>query len=300
MNIFFNDFERSCDRLHAGMPINLPSKTTSMKTLAEAYARYAHHPDLDKDLTYWLNKPWHKYQALPKETNTEALTVDANQHTLTDSLTEEETALLEAIPRTENVSLLDVCLTALLLAYAEWSGSRVLFMSVTNHGRSSLAHESVDLSRTVGLLPMQPGVLFELPENTGLKETVYSIKQQYDELRGKEANFLILRNQHSCMEARKKMQQLPEPLLNLNVFGLTPPPEQNGFTVAREYAGSDVPPASNGNTYPFPPYSTIGYYTEGILSINWSYASSMYSEGTMKNFLAMNMKALRAIINCLQ
>lgn len=299
-NIFFRDFERSCDRLHAGMPINLPPKTTSLKTLAEAYERYAHHPDLDKDLAYWLNKPWHKYQALPKETNTEALTVDANQCTLTASLTEEETGLLEAIPRTENVSLLDICLTALLLAYAEWSGSRVLFMSVTNHGRSSLAHEPVDLSRTVGLLPMQPGVLFELPENIGLKETVYSIKQQYDELRGKEANFLILRNQHPSMEAREKMQQLPEPLLNLNVFGLTPPPEQNGFTVAKEYPGDDVPPASNGNTYSFPPYSTIGYYTEGILSINWSYASSMYSERTMKEFLTMNMKALRAIINCLQ
>ncbi len=299
-NIFFGDFERSCDRLHAGMPMNLPPKTTSLKTLAEAYERYAHHPDLNKDLAYWLNKPWHKYQALPKETNIEALTAHSNQCTITDSLTEEETVLLETIPRTENVSLLDVCLTALLLAYAEWSGSKVLFMSVTNHGRSSLAHEPVDLSRTVGLLPMQPGVLFELPANTGLKETVYSIKQQYDELRGKEANFLILRNQHPSMEAREKMQQLPEPLLNLNVFGLTPPPEQNGFTVAKEYPGDDVPPASTGNTYSFPPYSTIGYYTEGILSINWSYASSMYSEKTMKKLLAMNMKAIREIINCLQ
>lgn len=299
-NIFFRDFERSCDRLHAGLPMNLPPKTTSLKTLAEAYERYAHHPDLDKDLAYWLNKPWHKYQALPKEKNIDALTSDANQCTITDSLTEEETALLETIPRIENVSLLDMCLTALLLAYAEWSGSRVLFMSVTNHGRSSLAHEPVDLSRTVGLLPMQPGVLFELPENAGLKETVYAIKQQYDELRGKEANFLILRNQHPSREAREKMQQLPEPLLNLNVFGLTPIPEQNGFTIAREYPGDDVPPASDGNTYSFPPYSTIGYYTEGILSINWSYASSMYSEDTMRNFVAMNMKSLRSIINCLQ
>lgn len=296
-NIFFGDFERSCDRLHAGMQINLPPKTTSLKVLAEAYERYAHHPDLDKDLAYWLNKPWHKYQALPKETNIEALTTDANQCTITDSLTETETALLESIPRTENVSLLDVCLTALLLAYAEWSGAKELFMSVTNHGRSSLAHEPVDLSRTVGLLPMQPGVFFELPENVDLKETVYSIKQQYDELRGKEANFIILRNKHPSLEARKKMQQLPEPLLNLNVFGLTPPPEQNGFTVAKEYPGPDIPPASNGNTYSFPPYSAIGYYTEGILSIKWSYASSMYSENTMKRFLAMNMKFLREIID---
>ncbi len=300
LKIFFSDFERSCDRLHAGMPINLPPKTTSLKTLAEAYERYANHPDLDNDLVYWLNKPWHKYQALPKETNAEALTADADQCTLTDSLTEEETALLEVIPRTENVSLLDICLTALLLAYAEWSGSRVLFMSVTNHGRSSLAHEPVDLSRTVGLLPVQPRVFFELPDNIGLKEIVYSVKQQYDELRGKEANFLILRNQHPSIEAREKMQQLPEPLLNLNVFGLTPRPEQKGFMVAREYSGDDVPPASDGSTYSFPPYSTIGYYTEGMLSIHWSYASSMYSARTMENFLALNMKALRAVINCLQ
>lgn len=299
-NIFFVDFERTCDRLHAGMPINLPPKTTSVKALAEAYDRYSSHPDLDKDLAHWLNKPWHKYQVLPKETNAEELTADAEQCTVSDYLTAEETALLEAIPRAENVSLLDVCLTALLLAYAEWSGSKVLFMSVTNHGRSSLAHEPVDLSRTVGLLPMQPGVFFELPDNVSLKEAVYSIKRQYGELRGKEANFLILRNRHPSREAREKMQQLPEPLLNLNVFGLTPTPEQNGFTIANEYPGPDVPPATNGNTYSFPPYSVVGYYTEGILSIKWTYASSMYSERTMKRFLAMNMKVLREIINCLQ
>jgi amino acid adenylation domain-containing protein len=299
-NIFFSDFERSCDRLHEGMSINLPPKTTSLKALAEAYDRYALHPDLDQDLAYWLNKPWHKYQSLPKEANLELLTAEADQSTITDSLTEEETKLLDGIPRKENVSLLDITLTALLVAYAEWSGSKVLLMSVTNHGRSSLAHEPVDLSRTVGLLPMQPSVFFELPESVSLKETVYSIKRQYDELRGKEANFIILRRKHPSPEARVKMQQLPDPLLNLNVFGLTPPPEQNGFTVAREYPGPDTPPASGGSSYSFPPYSVVGYYTEGILSVRWSYASSMYSEQTMKKLLAINMKALRALINCLQ
>ncbi|MGO7309705.1 hypothetical protein ACCS91_38755, partial [Rhizobium ruizarguesonis] len=75
------------------MPINLPPKTTSLKALAEAYDRYALHPDLDQDLAYWLNKPWHKYQSLPKETNLELLTAEADQCTITDSLTEEETKL---------------------------------------------------------------------------------------------------------------------------------------------------------------------------------------------------------------
>lgn len=298
--IFLTDFERSCDRLHSGMPIKLPPKTTSVKALAEAYERYANHSDLDKDLAYWLTKPWHKYQSLPREEQPEELTTKADHYTVTGSLTAEETKLLNAIPSKENVSLLDVTLTALLVAYAEWSGSNVLFMSVTNHGRSSLAHEPVDLSRTVGLLPMQSCVFFELPENASLKAIVYSIKRQYEELRGKEANFIILRTQHPSLESRAKMKQLPDPLLNLNVFALTPPPEQNGFTIAMEYPGPDSPPASSGESHSFPPYSVIGYYTEGILSVKWSYASSMYSENTMEKFLAMNMKALRAIINCLQ
>lgn len=298
--IFLTDFERSCDRLHAGMSINLPPKTTSVKALAEAYERYANHPDLDRDLAYWLNKPWHKYQLLPKESHLEKLTTEADHYMVTGSLTAEETTLLNAIPSKENVSLLDVTLTALLVAYAEWSGSKVLFMSVTNHGRSSLAHEPVDLSRTVGLLPMQSCVFFELPEGACLKETVYSIKRQYEELRGKEANFIILRTKHPSLEARAKMKQLPDPLLNLNVFALTPPPEQNGFTIAMEYPGPDSPPATGGESYSFPPYSVAGYYTEGILSVRWTYDSSMFSRKTMEKFLAMNMKALRSIINCLQ
>jgi amino acid adenylation domain-containing protein len=299
-DIFLDDFERLCDLLHAGQPIYLPPKTTSIKALAEAYERYAFHPDLDKDLAFWLTKPWHKYQSLPKEPNPAELTVQADQCTLTGALTEEETRLLDAIPRKENVSLLDVSLTALLLAYAEWSGSKVLFMSVTNHGRSSLAHEPVDLSRTVGLLPMQPGVFFELPERASLKETVYAIKRQYDELRGKEANFIILRTRHPSPDVREKMLQLPEPLLNLNVFGFHAQPEINGFDIAPEYPGPDIPPASTENSYAFQPYSVIGYYSPGILSVKWTYASSMYAEKTIQNLLTMNMKALRALIDCLQ
>lgn len=298
--IFLTDFERLCDRLHAGMSINLPPKTTSVKALAEAYERYALHPDLNKDLAYWLDKPWHKYQSLPKESNLEELTSKVDHCTVIGSLTAEETKLLNAIPSKESVSLLDVTLTALFVAYAEWSGSKVLFMSVTNHGRSSLAHEPVDLSRTVGLLPMQSCVFFELPENTGLKETVYSIKRQYEELRGKEANFIILRTKHPSLKAREKMKQLPEPLFNLNVFALTPPPEQNGFTIAMEYPGPDSAPALDEESHSFPPYFVAGYYTEGILSVRWTYDSSMFSRKTMENFLTMNMKALRSIINCLQ
>ena len=62
---------------------------------------------------------------------------------------EQTEALLREVPAAYQTQINDVLLTALVQAYAAWSGQGSLLVDLEGHGREEL-FDDVDLSRTVG------------------------------------------------------------------------------------------------------------------------------------------------------
>jgi len=56
-------------------------------------------------------------------------------------------ALLQQVPKAYNTQINDVLLTALVQAFAEWTGEQTLLVDQEGHGRRT---STIDLSRTIG------------------------------------------------------------------------------------------------------------------------------------------------------
>ncbi|NJL81026.1 MAG: hypothetical protein HC917_23600 [Richelia sp. SM2_1_7] len=82
--------------------------------------------------------------------------IDDNTHnhpdTVSVSLNKQTTkALLEEIHQAYNTQINDVLLTALVQAFAKWTGEAKLRVDIRNDGRKTV-FQDIKLSRTVGLL----------------------------------------------------------------------------------------------------------------------------------------------------
>ncbi|HKH43214.1 MAG TPA: amino acid adenylation domain-containing protein, partial [Thermoanaerobaculia bacterium] len=106
----------------------------------------------------------------------------ASARRLVAELDEEETrALLRDVPAVYRTRIDDALLTALLDAFAAWTGEPRLLVDLEGHGRGDLDDPSgeIDLSRTVGWLTEIAPVLLELdPRESDPGERLKSVKEQ--------------------------------------------------------------------------------------------------------------------------
>ncbi len=94
------------------------------------------------------------------------------------ALSEEETqALLTEVPQAYHTQINEVLLTALVQAFARWTGQPSLLVHLEGHGREDL-FEEVDLSRTVGWFTSLMPLVLTLPEDQGPGEAFKGIKEQ--------------------------------------------------------------------------------------------------------------------------
>ena len=117
----------------------------------------------------------------------------ASRSTVSIALTEPETqALLMQVPEAYGTQVNDVLLTALLQAFAEWTGSPAAVIDLEGHGREEL-FDDVDLSRTVGWFTTLFPVRLELPSNEGPGEALKSVKEQLRAIPSRGLGYGLLR-----------------------------------------------------------------------------------------------------------
>jgi non-ribosomal peptide synthase protein (TIGR01720 family) len=216
------DLESAYRQIKTGKKVELPAKTSSYKEWAERINKHAESQALRLELPYWkaATDPQNVSAALkpleinaPAEQNTEGAA-----KTLKVSLTPEETrALLQVVPAAYNTQINDVLLTALLLAWNKWSGSRVLFTNLEGHGREHL-FEDLDLSRTAGWFTSIFPVRLELPDG-GEKdqpgEILKSVKEQLRKIPQRGIGFGMLR----YLASGNELAGAAEPALVFNYLG---------------------------------------------------------------------------------
>ena len=174
MRILLDDLFAAYDQLNRGQPMPLLPKTASYKQWAEYMYAYVHSETAKREIDYWRALSWTKKE-LPLDYVPHANT-PAVPGILKSELSIEETqALLRVVPRLDDVEIMDILLTALLLAFHKWTGEPVLKLAPWTHGRDL---PELDLSRTVGFIATAAPMLLQMPESAFPDDVLRSVKEQ--------------------------------------------------------------------------------------------------------------------------
>jgi non-ribosomal peptide synthase protein (TIGR01720 family) len=111
----------------------------------------------------------------------------------------------------------DLLLTALLQAFARWTGSRSLLIDLEGHGREELFND-VDTSRTVGWFTSIFPVHLHL-QGAGPAENIKAIKEQLRGVPQRGIGYGLLRYLSLDEELRAQLAALPAPQVSFNYLG---------------------------------------------------------------------------------
>ncbi|MCW0014631.1 condensation domain-containing protein, partial [Burkholderia pseudomallei] len=168
----FEDLYPGCRPLEAGEAVQLPARTTAWRDWSTRLSELG-ATALD-GLDYWLQANGDEHACFDDmpvgtvgEAGTTVIEFDARQ-TL---------ALLQDVPRAFNTQINEVLLTALLLAFGDWTGNATLAVDLEGHGREDL-FDGVDTSRTIGWFTSHYPVFLNAGDATGAVDALRHVKEQ--------------------------------------------------------------------------------------------------------------------------
>jgi non-ribosomal peptide synthase protein (TIGR01720 family) len=217
---------------------------------------------------------------------------------LTISLAADETrSLLQKVPRTYRTQINDVLLTALVEAFAGWTGRRSLLLNLEGHGREEIL-PGLDLSRTVGWFTTDFPVLLDLEGRREPGETLTAVKEQLRAVPNNGIGFGLLRYLSPDPTVGAALARLPRPEVAFNYMGQFDQVFAGGalFRLARESSGPSLAPEG---PRPFP-LEIYGMVVDGRLALDWEYSANVYERGTVETLAGDFLTALRSLIaHCL-
>ncbi|BAY50183.1 amino acid adenylation (plasmid) [Scytonema sp. HK-05] len=298
--ILLEDLFTVYQQLLQGDAIQLPCKTTSFKEWASVLNSYAESEAVSKEKDYWLAPERNNISPLPKDypVTKEANTV-ASTNQVSVALDAQQTqALLQEVPAAYNTQINDLLLTALVQAFARWTGNYRLLIDLEGHGREEL-FENVDLSRTVGWFTTVFPVVLQLANAENSGEALKSIKEQLRSIPNRGIGYGLLRYLSQDSKIRSQLQAMPQAEVSFNylgqldVIGL----ENLGVTLAKE---------STGLNQSFLGICTHlleidGFVSDGELQFTWKYSDNIYLRSTVEHLAIMFVEELQSLIaHCLK
>ncbi len=216
--ILLEDLQHIYRQLQQGLEVNLPPKTTAFKQWATQLTNYAENNQLLSEKEFWLSlakKPIHKLPLdFPEGENTED-SAQAVSTFLDEDLTR---ALLQDVPAVYNTQINDILLSALIQAYAHWSGKRSLLIHLEGHGREPL-FDNLDLSRTIGWFTALYPVYLALGNTHRPGDVIKSIKEQLRKIPNKGIGYGILRYLNKDISFKEQLSKLDEVSISFNYLG---------------------------------------------------------------------------------
>ncbi|MGH7825280.1 MAG: amino acid adenylation domain-containing protein [Candidatus Binatia bacterium] len=218
--ILLEDLETAYRQINHGESIQLSPKTTSFKLWAARLTEYAQSAVLQKELDYWLARPWTRFSPLPVDfPEGRSRNTVASARRVSVCLSVEETrTLLQEVPEIHHAQINDVLLTALVRAFSRWTGSPSLLVDLEAHGREEI-YEEVDLSRTMGWFTTIFPVLLSLEEPCHPGEALKSIREQLGRIPNRGIGYGSLRFLSRDAAVAAMLKRLPQPEVSFNYLG---------------------------------------------------------------------------------
>ena len=291
--ILLEDLTTAYQQLRKGHMPHLPAKTTSFQQWAQRLTEYAQSADVRQELLYWLNIAIRPPLPLPVDsTNDRKANTMASAGTVDVSLSAEETeALLHSVPKVYHTQINDVLLTALVQAYAWWTGERTLLVDLEGHGREAL-YEDVNLSRTVGWFTTIFPVCLKL-NDVSPGEALKAVKEQLRHIPNHGIGYGVLRYMGE-QEDRERLNALPQAQVSFNYLGQFDQmiSERALFKLARESAG----PTCNLHETRSYLWEIDGLVIDGHLEVSWLYNEHVHQRATIERLANYYLEALRSLI----
>lgn len=303
--IWLEDFHKAYQQLSQGAAIQLPAKTTSFRYWAERLSVYAQ--SIEQQLDYWLKGSFH-CSRLPRDDFGQPNTV-ASARTVSVSLSVEDTqALLQEVPAIYKTQINDLLLTALALAFRQWTGENTLLVELEGHGREALFND-VDVSRTIGWFTTHFPILLDLSgeaesgvengkKSQGTGWAVKSVKEQLRRIPNRGIGYGLLRYLSGNPEITKQLQAFPEAEVSFNYLGRFDQvlPQSTPFRLVQGYTGSER--SLQGKRSHLIAIDAI--VLNGRLQQNWTYSENVHRRSTIKKLAENFSVTLQEIIrHCL-
>lgn len=292
--ILTEDFETAYRQLLDGRPIQLPSKTTSFSSWSRRLMEYAQSPEVQGEVAYWLDEARREVSALPHDFQSTDNTV-ASTNTISVSLNTEETnALLHDVPKAYNTQINDVLLTALVLAFSNWTSTTSLLVDVEGHGRETIAGD-IDVSRTVGWFTSLFPVRFAIPAGAAAAETLKSVKEQLRRVPNRGFGYGLLRYLNADRQVAAQLMSLPQAEVSFNYLGKFERSEGNNSVIGaiRE---TNAPTRSPRQQLRYL-LEINGSVREGQLRLSWLYSRNQYRSETIERLANDFIETLRLLID---
>ena len=282
----------------AGQELELPPKTTAWQDWSLQLQTYGQSPELQEQLSHWLELPWSRVTALPVDVATAApYSPTAETATISLSLNALETEqLLKQVPKAYNTQINDVLLTALADVLVPWVGSDSILIDVEGHGREPL-FDNVDVSRTMGWFTSLYPVLLTLNYDASFGTKLSEIKEQLRAIPKGGIGYGTLR--YLSQQDQTQLCNLPQAELSFNYLGQV----EQGVEFAADWSlasedtlGMLVSPEGN-RAYLLDINAQI---SADCLHITWFYSPSHHSAATIKRLANAYVTALKGLIeHCL-
>jgi non-ribosomal peptide synthase protein (TIGR01720 family) len=284
--ILLEDLDAVYAALAGGTPARLPAKTASFKSWAEQLVDYAQSALAQRELAYWQGVSWPEAGQLPVD-HADGINDAGSIRMVTTWLDADDTlALLQEVPGVYHTQINDVLLTALVEAFAEWTGRRSLLIGLEGHGREDL-FEGVDLSRTVGWFTSLFPVLLDISAALDPGSALKSVKEQLRTVPHRGIGYGILR-----WLGRNDSLPTPEPEVSFNYLGQVDGSSDAAFRFASEDCGAAASPDARRPHL----IDVSGGIRDGRLRLHWTYSSAVHDAATIESIAATYVARLQDLI----
>jgi non-ribosomal peptide synthase protein (TIGR01720 family) len=291
--ILLEDFQTAYELVSAHETVVLPAKTTSFKQWAERLSQAAEAGEFAKERGYWAQVCEGTEHELPVDF-ADGANSQASEQRVVVALTPDETrALIRDVPPIYGTEIVDALLAALAQAFAQWTGSRTLFIDVEGHGREPL-FEELDVSRTVGWFTTIYPVRLELEGIEWPGEALKAVKEHLRRVPQRGIGYGVLQHLSSEPANVRHLGSPSQPLVSFNYLGqFNELIEANAaLTLAPELPGPSRAPTGER------PYllNIDGGVIAGRLEMTWSYSDAVHHQETIKQVADAFIEGLRHII----
>ena len=270
---------------------NLPAKTASFQQWAERLVTEAGSEQRGKELAYWRSIERRVPLSLPRDyaggINTRLSTQMVNRQ-----LSKEEThSLLHEIPRSLQVQIHEVLLTALLEAIGGWTGEYRMLIAMEGHGREDL--DGVDVSRTIGWFTTLYPVLLEADRHVSLQQRLKAVSKQLRSVPERGLGYGVSRYLTEDPVIAESLRRSGTPELIFNYLGQFDQSFSAGqmFHLASESQGPSQS-LQGMRTHVLEMTSGISHDS---LNIGWHYSQNIHDAPTIEKLADTVLDALRRI-----
>jgi amino acid adenylation domain-containing protein/non-ribosomal peptide synthase protein (TIGR01720 family) len=277
--ILFEDFDTACRQLSQGQDVSLPPRTTSFQAWAHRLEEFA-QTDFE-GLGYWTADSLSHAarlpvdRAVPPERNTVSTAAE-----VTSLFDEEHTrSLLHEAPQAFNTHIDDILLTALLLAFREWTGDSRLLVDLEGHGREDL-FEDMDLSRTVGWFTALYPVRLEADPKASQVDALKSVKEQLRAVPLHGLGYGLARYLRNDGKVRERLIANPPAEVLFNYLGQTDRilAAGTGWKPVLDFNSPEQSPGTRRSHL----LEVTGIVFDGCLRMTWNYTAEIHDRSSIE------------------